>query len=180
MELVGEVKKLLRWPPYPPREVHFCQNFCKQAKKLDFFLSTILIDCLVLAFLVSSSVTRRIWRVFMEIFKGVVRPPARMFTLARINFLRQKYGLFMNATFLLSMIFSGPTMCADVCSNLSTGHITYLGPPRFLQGPKLAFSQLKANVTTYLIKQCLNQAGTGLRTSRLPSLAHLPDPEYPN
>ena len=90
------------------------------------------------------------------------------------------YAFSESAPLLLSMIFSGPTMCADVCSNLSTGHITYLGPPRAQKGPKLAFSQLKPNMTTYLIEQCWNQAGTALRTSRLTSLAHLPDPEYPN
>ena len=49
--------------------------FCHQATKHDFFLSTALIDCLVLAFLVSSSVTRRIWPVFLEICKWVVRTP---------------------------------------------------------------------------------------------------------
>ena len=43
----------------------------------------------------------------------------------------------------------------------------------------MAFSQLKPNVTTYLIEQCWNQAGTALRTSRLTSLAPLSDPNCP-
>ena len=57
---------------HPPIKDALLPEFLVESKKARFFLSTTLNNCLVLAFLVSSSVTRRIWPVFLEIWKGVI------------------------------------------------------------------------------------------------------------
>ena len=49
----------------------------------------------------------------------------------------------------------------------------------FAEVEQLAFSPLGPYVNTYLMEHCWNKVGKALRTSRLTSLAHLPDPEGP-